>query len=473
MTEYLFIIVAALAAIAVPLIGMVAVLGFTDLNRSKGLGYLHLAPYAILLSAAIDILLSGRSLDNSFELLSVTAVRSSVDMWLVRIVTVFLMMASLERILASARIHRHLLGNKPILTWCFGLFWLGSVGLNMVFSAHPYFAHEYLYSLVLGLGIVALTPEEAKKFILAFRNGLILLLAASFLMILIKPSLVMESSYSQGYIAGLPRLAGLAAHAVMLGELSLLTGLLLWMCPLQNRLIQIMAIMMAVVACFLAQSKTAWFSAVPCIGVMLWYRYKLRLDHSVRTNHALPLLIIVISILSLVVATTFFAFSGMSDSFERFLSSSEGSQLTSLTGRDVIWDFALSEWSKYPTFGYGPEFLNLNQRLSIGMANAVHAHNQFIDLMARSGMVGLLSVLPYLATVCILVRKVDLAYKSLAMAFLIAVLIRCVSEVPLSLNGYGIELLIQLSLLAILMTKKQKTIDEPTKKNLSVMHGIR
>ena len=473
MTEYLFIIIAALAAIALPIIGIIAVLGFTDLNRSKDVGYLHLAPYAILCGAALDILLSGRSLDNFYELLTVTVVRSSVSILLVRVVTVFLMMASLERILASARIHRHLLGNKPILTWCFGLFWLGSVGLNMAFSAHPYFAHEYLYSLVLGLGILALTPEEAKKFIQAFRNGLILFLAASFFMILIKPSLVMESNYSQGYIAGLPRMAGLAAHAVLLGELSLLTGLLLWMYPLQNRLIQIMAIMLAVVAFFLAQSKTAWFSAVPCMGVMLWYRYKLRLDHSVRKNHAMPLLILIIIILSLVVATTIFAFSGIGDSLARFLSSNEGSQLTSLTGRDVIWDFALSEWSKYPTFGYGPEFLNLNQRLSIGMTNAVHAHNQFIDLLARSGMVGFLSVLPYLATVCMLVRKVDLAYKSLAMAFLIAVLIRCVSEVPLSLYGYGVELLVQLSLLAILMMQKQKTIDEPTKKNLSHVPRIR
>lgn len=472
MTEYLFMIIAALAAIALPLIGMMVVISLADLNKNRKNGFLHFAPYAILLAAAADILFSGRSLDNVSELLRATAERSSANMWIVRLVTVFLLLASLERILAAARINRHLLGAKPVLTWSFGLFWLGSVGLNLSVSAHPYFSHEYFYSLVLGLGVLSLTPDESNKFILAFRNGLVLFLVASFLMLLIKPYLVLESGYSQGYIPGLPRLSGLAAHAVTLGQLALLSGLLLVMCPIKNRWLQRITIVMALVALFMAQSKTAWISAIVCFSVMFWYKYKLSLNNSPQLKQRVALPLLAFTFLSLGLVVAYFAYAGLDVAMERFFSSSEGSQLTSMTGRDVIWDFALTEWSKYPIFGYGAQFLNFEQRVSIGMLNATHAHNQFVDLLARSGLVGLLSVLPYLAVIWAMVRKVNLAYKGIAAAFFMAVLIRCVSEVPLVLYGYGVELLMQLSLLAILLMAQQNAIATPAETNSPPVRGM-
>lgn len=459
MTEYLFIVTAVLAAVAIPLIGMMAVIGLANLNQNRKNGFLHFAPYAILLTVAADVLFSGRTLDNISELLRATGGRGSVNLWLVRLVTVFLLFASLERILAAARINRHLLGSKPLLTWTFGLFWLGSVGLNMVVSAHPYFAHEYFYSLILGLGVLSFSSEDANKFIYALRNGLILFLVVSFLMILIKPSLVIESGYSQGYIAGLPRMAGLAPHAVTLGQFALLVMLLLVIYPIQKVWLQRVTLVMVIVALFMAQSKTVWVSTLVCLAIMFWYRYKLRLQNSPTLNQNVALPVLTVVILSLTGLVAFYLFSGIGDAIERFLNSSEGSQLTTLTGRDIIWDFALAEWSKFPIFGYGPKFLNFDQRVSIGLLNATHAHNQFIDLMARSGTVGLLSIFPYLTAIWLMIRKLNLASKGFALAFLMALLIRSVSEVPFAMYGYSSELLMHLGLLVTLLFSPRSVVD--------------
>ena len=71
-----------------------------------------------------------------------------------------------------------------------------------------------------------------------------------------------------------------------------------------------------------------------------------------------------------------------------FLDSAEGAQLVTLTGRDQIWAVALRRVARDPVFGYGPALWDDAFRASIGMPNATHGHNEFIDTLARSGTVG-------------------------------------------------------------------------------------
>ena len=422
-----------------------------SLNQNPKTGYFYLVPYAILLMSVLDILFQGRSLQNMAALLTVDVERNQFNMWLVRTVSVFIVFVSLERIRAAWRLHQHWQGSNPLLTRCFVLFWLGSVAMSMAFSAHPYFAHPYLYSLILGLGVLALTPEEAKKFILALRNALTSFIALGFIALPFAPYLVLESNYTQGYISNLPRLAGFASHAVMLGEISIFSLLLNLAYPLKRKFMRFAVNSMIIVTIIIAQAKAAWVMSFICVFLIFLYRHKSQIKDSQKPIKNMALPILGAGFLTFGVLLAFLALYGVGG----FLSGSAGSQLESLTGRDVIWSKALIIWSEFPLFGYGLELFNLKHRLSISMVHATHGHNQFIDLMARSGLVGLLSILPYLIVIGVMVRKADFACKGLALTFFVALLIQCITEVPFALDGYGILFLMQVGLLAILLMSQQ------------------
>ena len=77
--------------------------------------------------------------------------------------------------------------------------------------------HDYVYPLVIGFAAVLATATERDLAFGAARNALLVFLAAGLLLIPFKPSLVLDASYTQGLLPGVPRLAGLAPHAVSLG----------------------------------------------------------------------------------------------------------------------------------------------------------------------------------------------------------------------------------------------------------------
>jgi hypothetical protein len=422
-----------------------------DSNRAFQNGILYLLPYAIFLITAVDALFTDRVLDNQTELLHMEMVRNPINMWLVRGVSVFVLLASFKSILIGRNLHPSFWGLQPKLALCFGVFWLGSRGMNMAFSAQPYFGHEYFYSLLIGLGVLALTTDDAKKFIIAFRNASFLFLLASFLMLLIKPSLVLEVSYSQGYLGGLSRFAGLTAHAVTLGQVALVNLLILTLYPFHTRSLHRIAIVLGMFAFFWAQSKTAWIAGfVSVLIVSFYYKNKFanffELEKSSFALFLLAIIFLVIGMLGFI-----FLLLSFSTIREGLFNNFENSQLITLTGRDVIWQFALNKWSENPIFGFGQQLFNLDNRLLNHMSFATSAHNQVLDLMAKSGLVGLLSFLPYLVAIWVMIFKVDLAFKGVAVAFFISIMIRCISDTPFSLSGYGIDLLIQVTLLAIIL----------------------
>jgi O-antigen ligase len=133
-----------------------------------------------------------------------------------------------------------------------------------------------------------------------------------------------------------------------------------------------------------------------------------------------------------------------------FLHSDSGTQLTSLTGRDVIWAVAYNEWMRHPLFGYGPSFLDNAYRHSIGLLSATHGHNQYMDLLPRAGLVGAIPLTLYLIAMLGLAVRHAVASRGLTLALFIALALRAISEVPLTLSGYGAEFIGQLLLLILL-----------------------
>jgi len=442
--------IAMLAALAVAL-GMV---GAVQLTSRRENGYMHLIFYAIVLMIALGTLFSGRDLSIMvFDAeLPPEEVRNPVLAWAQRLVSLLLVTVAGERILTYWSRRDKAAFAHPVLLTTFIVFWMGTVAAPALFGAHPFISHDYLYTLVIGIAAVLVTGSERDLAFRSARNALLILMALGLLLVPLKPNMFMDYGYSQGLLPGVPRLAGLAVHAVSLGILAQLGLICLIAFPYQRRWVNRLAWTVGLVVLFLAQSKTSWIAFMLCFFCMMAIRHApdfwRRVSNPVRPQFGL--LLIGLGMFIVLATSLILMFGDLQGRLDRFFSSSEGAQLASLTGRDKIWAIAYEEWQRHPVFGYGPTIWDEVFRKSIGMANATHAHNQFMDTLSRSGSVGATALVIYALTLLILSVRYARASRGLTLALFLSLAIRSISEVPLSLIGYGEELISHVLLLMAL-----------------------
>lgn len=431
----------------------VVVIGATQFNRHRETGWFHLTPYAILFTVALYTVTSGRDLSQgAWALVTQDAeVRVSWVAWVQRGLTLILLLVASERI-ASVIFRRY---GSGVFTWLLPLFvmyWCCAVASPAFFGKYPQFSYEYFYPLVFGVAGLLVSGEECAKFVVATRNATLWFIAAGALLIPVNVGLVLETNYSQGFIPGLPRMAGLAPHALQLGLIVQLALLTVWFAPLQSKWLNRAAWLLCLAVLFLAQSKTAWISFAVCACVLTVVRN----GPSVRKwvfaperplQGVVSMLIFILLALSLAYLVMF---SHMGAKVLSFLDTKEGASLLTLNGRDQIWEIAFQEWEKNPVFGYGPTFLNLAHRSSIGLLNATHAHNQFVDDLARSGLVGASALVVYAIALLVLATKHARPTQGLSIALYLVLFFRGVSEIPLAMYGYGSEFAAHLLLLMVI-----------------------
>ena len=370
--------------------------------------------------------------------------------WIQRGVSLLLLGAAMERIINHFMQHRPIA--SPMLLSTFFVYWLASVAVPAMLGSFPFLSHEFSYALAIGLAATLVTGIERDKILDASRSALFAFLLISVLLVPFAPGLVMEVDYAQGFIPGLPRLAGLAPHPVALGMLAQIALLLLWHRPFANRWVNRSVWLLGLGVLVVAQSKTAWIAFLVCSLCMLvarrggsfWDRLGNPAHRSFGIMVCLGFIGAVLALLAGVVIGDF------QSEIAGFFDSAEGAQLLSLTGRDRIWAIAFEEWRANPLFGHGPGLWNEEFRASIGMPNATHAHNQFIDTLARSGSVGAAALVVYATVLLFLSLRYVKATGGLSLALFFALAFRSVSEVPLLLLGYGTELFAHLLLLVTL-----------------------
>ncbi|MDE2599785.1 MAG: O-antigen ligase family protein [Rhodocyclaceae bacterium] len=441
-----------LAAIVGAFACVVTVVGAVQLTAHRKHGYFHLVIPAILITTAVAMALSGRSMDfNGAEAVD-GALKSPATAWVQRLCTLVILTVSAERIISHFSQQRPLLGAAPMLTLGFIAFWMGSIASPMFFSSHPAIVRESFYTLPIGLAALLLSAEEGEATLLSARDSIFIFQLVSYLVLPVLPQVVLDTNYTQGLIPGLPRFAGLAPHAVILAMLAQASLLCLWARPYANRHLNAAAWLLGLLTLILAQSKTAWFSFAVCALVMYLYRHgaalKLKLADPQRPQLGIAIGVLILLGLAAVLAEALF---GNADGrLAHFLRSDSGTQLTSLTGRDVIWAVAYSEWMRNPLFGYGPSFLDSAYRHSIGLLSATHGHNQYMDLLPRAGLVGAVPLTLYLVAMLGLAVRHAVASRGLTLALFIVLALRAVSEVPLTLSGYGAEFIGHLLILILL-----------------------
>lgn len=450
-TISLFILVAGgiLAALAVSTV----MAGSVQLTSRRSYGYLHLIFYAMILMVALSTILSGRdlSLPNLFEEAPVTP-RHPIMQWLQPLLSLSMLTVAGERILSYLIRQKKEISVPILLLLSFIIFWLGTVLAPALLGAHPNISHDYAYPLIIGIAAVLVTGIERNLAFKAARNALFVFMILSLMLIPLKSGLVLETTYSQGLLPGVPRLAGLAAHAVSLAILAQLGLICLITLPYENKWINRFAWIVGLTVLFLAQSKTTWiafFLSLVCFtAVQQGPTLLRRVGDPVHPEFGIVSILMVM--LGVLVIGLVLMFGDLGTRIEVFFNSAEGAQLASLTGRDKIWAIAYDEWQRNPIFGYGPLIWDTDFRISIGMPNATHAHNQFMDTLSRSGLVGAVALLIYAVVLMSMSVRYARESKGLTLALFVLLFMRSVSEVPLSLFGYGAEFIAHLLLLMAL-----------------------
>jgi O-antigen ligase len=427
------------------LVATLVMAGTVQLTSRKSHGYLHLIFYAMLLMVALDNIISGRDLTTTALSFSESAGRASTRhpffVWAQPLVSLLLLTAAAERIV-SYWIRRDKTTSAPmVLVITFIVFWISTVALPALLGAHPNITHDYVYSLVIGIAAVLVTGAERDLAFKTARDAVLLFLAAGLFLIPFKPTLVLDLSYDQGLLPGVPRLAGLASHGVSLGVLAQLGLLCLLAFPYRRAWLTRLAWVVGLAALFLAQSKTAWISFAVCslclIAVRQGPSFWRRAGDPVRPEFGI--LSILMFMFAVLAVALLLMFGDVDARLSSFFNSAEGAQLASLTGRDKIWAIAYQEWQRNPVFGYGPLIWEEAFRIAIGMPNATHAHNQFMDTLSRSGTVGAMALLLYSVVLLFMSVRYARASRGLTLALFVVVAMRSGSEVPLGLFGYGTE----------------------------------
>lgn len=425
-------------------------------GAAPGAGFLHLVFPAMLLLTALDVALSGRDLTQAFAELERSAqdaapsVRHPVEIWGQRAVSVLLVAASLHRIggwLAGGR-----LAPAVLLTAAFAFYWATTIAWPALFGANPRVSHEYAYPLLFGLACTLVDRAAHARILEWLRNALFIFMLAGLALVAVQPQLVIDASYSQGLLRGLPRFGGLAQHPVMMGMLAQLALLVLWARPFPRPRLQQAAWVLGLGVLLVAQSKTAWLAFLVG-GCCMWLVQRgpqaaAALGDPRRSSFGVGVCLAAIAgVLAMLVAVLVGDLPGR---VADFLDTGEGSQLTSLTGRDRIWVVALEEWQRHPVTGWGLSMWNSEFRQDIGMPQATHAHNQLLDTLGRAGLVGAAGLAVYAIVLLALAVRHASASGGLPLAMMVTLVMLGVSEVPLLLVDYGSHVLVHNVLLVTL-----------------------
>jgi O-antigen ligase len=416
-------------------------------------GFMHLIFYAMLLAVAAGSLLSDRDLTSQpwTEELPLAFVAHPVMRILQPLISLLILTVSTERLITHW-LQRKTAPTPLLLCFAFFAFWASTVASPALLGAHPQLTHDYVYPLVIGLAATLATPLERDQALKTVRNAMLVFTLLSFMLVVISPGLVMDRSYTQGLLPDLPRFAGLSPHAVGMGLMTQLGLLCLMVHPYRRRWLNRLAWTVGLSTLFLAQSKTAWLAFFICTGTLLAVQRGPALWRRLTDpmQPTLGMTILVGGMLGLVALAAVLMFGNLGEQLSAFVNTPEGAQLASFTGRDRIWVIAYDEWQKNPVFGYGPGIWDERFRASIGMSNANHAHNQFMDTLSRAGVVGATGLTLYALLLLVMSVRLTRATRGLSLALFLAMVLRSISEVPLLMFGYSTEMFIHVLLLMVL-----------------------
>lgn len=252
-----------------------------------------------------------------------------------------------------------------------------------------------------------------------------LMLAGTLILSIVAAIVFPEFALLRPYAGQLPgidfRLFGVAAHANALGPIALLLLLLEFHSPSRS-LVRWPLVILALANFALAQSKTVWLAALIVVAVV-YVPYRFMALRAKADSHASTIKLVLVLIVCLMAAVITVTNLDMNQRLS-------GGVMT-LTGRTDIWADTLAEFERYPLFGYGPRLWGQEYRIQMGKVYAGQAHNQFIQTLGESGLVGFILLLGYMGVLLRLALRTFSVSQGLSLTLFVLILIRCVTEAPL------------------------------------------
>lgn len=384
--------------------------------------------WLVATSAVLNIVLVPRKLFLN------TADAQSIDMtaymegastagWASRLFTIGLIGFALAMLL-SAWMSRQSAGRKDPV-WALGivlaLYYLLNTLTGATVSGVPGFNHKSLYlPIVLG-ALISLPYADFSRLVGHLKLMLAIVMFLSLLAGAVFPDFALLRPYA-GQLPGIDfRLYGVAAHANSLGPIALLLILLELYFP-SRAYFRWSVLALALANFLLAQSKTAWVTAL-AILIFAYLPYRFMMLQTRADGHTSAIKLILTVIMTLIVGLLAFA----NVDIDRILNN----EVLTLTGRSTVWADTLAEFERYPVFGYGPSLWGLEYRIKAGKLAAGQAHNQFIQTLGESGLVGLILLLAYLGVLLRLTLMSFRASRGFSLALYVLLLVRCITEAPL------------------------------------------
>jgi exopolysaccharide production protein ExoQ len=375
----------------------------------------------ILLYSCTAPLIDGRDLYAPDMLAS----PSRVGKWLTRLVVFITLTVCVARLVAAAFSRENRGASGGGLLVAVGLFILTNIVLSSVFGTYPQFKHDQYYAPFLFAAVYASRTQDPETAIRFTKSGLFIFLAASCVTSVVAPELTIERNYPSLFPGVSIRFWGLETHANSMAPLALMYLLLAIHQPFERRWLQRLGMVMGVAVLVLAQSKTTWTAAVIAIPLLLTQR-----------SRAWGPVAFSVLALGALVAVALMLLHPLGVSFEGILETKQGQDAAALDGRDLIWALAIKEWTHNPLFGYGLTMWKEGYRMQIGMDHAVSAHNQFLQSLSVAGAIGLIGLLVYVGALACYAIRAGRGSRGLSIALLMVVLLRCLTETPLSVEGF-------------------------------------
>lgn len=410
--------------------------------------------YFSLTAAAIGVALSARDMSLEVRPIGVLMEKHPIALWLGRLSSAFTLLACAERI-----INRLVSGNRGqklpmLLMLAFLTYFATNILAPAFFGRIPLISHEYLYMAVFGIAAMLFTSREVELTIETLRNTLLGFLVVSALFLVVRPSQVLDTSYTSGLIPFLRvRYAGLAPHANGLGPLTISFLICVWCRPFQRKWLNWFSIAIGLGSLLLTQSKTSWISFILTCMCVAYYGYRAEIAQRINDPRR-PLLPVAllggVMMLSLLAALVIM-FGDLGAKFHSVMATREAAELSSFTGRDAIWEIAKQEWHRNPVFGYGLTIWNLPFQMSIHMPFATHAHSQFFQTVSSAGTVGLVGLVIYASTLLYLSVKTARISGGITLALFLNLVARGISEIPLSMTGFALDTVGHVLLLVVLL----------------------
>jgi len=258
--------------------------------------------------------------------------------------------------------------------------------LSTFWGISPQLSLGHLAAPLLLASTLFIPPVHIEWFANEVKKLLFLYVVASLMAAVVAPEWALESPYVQGYIPGLQvRLHGVTVHANHTAPFAWLLLLLEVAFPNRVRLLRFSILALSLLVFLLTQSKTMW--ALTALSISL-------LGFNFIWRQPLPKRVVGLLLfagIGLMPASLLVLLPDVLDPLQRTVES-RWEDLTSLTGRTVIWQTVLSIVEENPWFGYGPHLWDPEMALQyaswVGWMPA-QSHNQYIQSLGEGGWIGL------------------------------------------------------------------------------------